>query len=111
MSFRRIDEQPLMLDSSNKKFGGVCGGIGRYLDIAPLFVRIAAIVMLCIAPQPTLLAYGLAWAILSDGPSRRRFDDSEYWLVYSKELIEARRQSRIGNDINSHIENHIGDHI
>ncbi|MEZ7910107.1 MAG: PspC domain-containing protein [Pseudomonadales bacterium] len=78
MSFRRIQRQRLMLDSSNKKFGGVCAGIGRYLDIAPFVVRIGAIVVLCIAAQPTLLAYGLAWAILSDGPSRRRFDDSEY---------------------------------
>ena len=56
-------------------------GIGQQMlglmELLPLF-RIGAIVMLCIAAQPTLLAYGLAWAILSDGPSRRRFDDSEY---------------------------------
>jgi len=76
--FHRIERQPLGLDSTNKKFGGVCAGIGKYLDIAPLFIRIAAIIMLCIAPQPTLLAYGLAWAILNDGPSGRRYDDEEY---------------------------------
>ena len=78
MSFFRAQRQSLMLDSSNKKFGGICAGISRYLDIAPFVVRIGAIVMLCIAARPTLLAYGLAWVMLSDGPSRRRFGDSEY---------------------------------
>lgn len=59
-----IDEQDLSLDPVNKKLGGVCAGIARYFDIPSIFVRVGAILGLCVAPQAILIAYGLAYFIL-----------------------------------------------
>jgi phage shock protein C len=53
-------------DPFRKKLGGVCAGFARYLDVEPLLVRIIAIVALIIAPQATLLAYGIAYVVLDD---------------------------------------------
>jgi phage shock protein PspC (stress-responsive transcriptional regulator) len=58
------DRRDLALDPVNKKLGGVCAGVARYFDIPSLFIRIGAIIGLCVVPQATLLAYGLAYFIL-----------------------------------------------
>ncbi len=54
----------LQLDPVRKKLGGVCAGIADYLDVAPLFVRICALLSLCIFTQITLIAYGIAYFVL-----------------------------------------------
>jgi phage shock protein C len=58
------DRQDLALDPINKKLGGVCAGFARYFNIPSLLIRIGAIIGLCVLPQATLLAYGLAYFIL-----------------------------------------------
>ncbi|MDK1023990.1 MAG: PspC domain-containing protein [Gammaproteobacteria bacterium] len=63
---RSIRDRKLGKDSLHKKLGGVCAGFARYLDVEPLFVRIIAVVALCIAPHATLLAYGIAYVVLDD---------------------------------------------
>jgi phage shock protein C len=57
------DRQDLALDPTNKKLGGVCAGVARYFNIPSLPIRIGAIIGLCVLPQATLLAYGLAYFI------------------------------------------------
>jgi len=70
MRYRRykdsIHNRKLGRDPFHKKLGGVCAGLARYLDIEPLFVRIAAIIGFFIAPQLVLLAYGIAYIVLDD---------------------------------------------
>lgn len=66
--FDKIDDHELALDPVNKKLGGVCSGIARYLDIPSIIVRLGAIIGLCVLPQATLLAYGLAYVILNPRP-------------------------------------------
>ncbi|MCH7743271.1 MAG: PspC domain-containing protein [Proteobacteria bacterium] len=66
--FDEIDGRELALDAVNKKLGGVCSGIARYLDIPSIIVRLGAIIGLCVLPQATLLAYGLAYVILNPRP-------------------------------------------
>ena len=56
----------LHLDAAHKKIGGVCAGIASYLNVRPLYIRIAAVVILCIAPLATIAGYGLAYVILDD---------------------------------------------
>lgn len=63
---RSIRDRKLGKDPFHKKLGGVCAGFARYLDVEPLFVRIIALVALCIAPTATLLAYGIAYVVLDD---------------------------------------------
>ena len=54
----------IALDPVNKKLGGVCSGIARYLGIPSLVIRVGTLVGLCVAPQLALIAYGLAYIIL-----------------------------------------------
>jgi phage shock protein PspC (stress-responsive transcriptional regulator) len=73
--FDRFNRQSLMLDSTNKKLGGVCSGVARYLDVPSLYIRLAAIGGLCFAPQAVLIAYGLGYIILDEEPNDEPFDD------------------------------------
>ncbi len=63
---RSIQDRKLGKDPDRKKLGGVCAGFGRYLDVEPILIRIIALVALCIAPQITLLAYGIAYIVLDN---------------------------------------------
>ena len=70
MSYRKyrdsIHERTIARDPLNKKLGGVCAGLARYLDVEPLYIRICAIFGLIVAPQATLIAYGVAYLVLDD---------------------------------------------
>lgn len=68
---RRYDDDydhhwPLARDPLHAKLGGVCAGVARYLGVSRFFVRLATIVAVFIAPQVTLIAYGLAWLIMEE---------------------------------------------
>lgn len=60
--------QEIYLDTGHKKLGGVCAGVANYLDVPRAWVRISAVVALCIHPPATLIAYGLAYMILDEEP-------------------------------------------
>jgi phage shock protein PspC (stress-responsive transcriptional regulator) len=61
-----MDRRRLALDPFRKKLGGVCAGFARYLSVEPLIVRLLAICGLFVAPQATLLAYGIAYLVLDN---------------------------------------------
>lgn len=65
-SYYDFDEQELAKDPIGRKLGGVCAGIARWLDVSTFFVRLVAVAALFVAPQVTLIAYGLAWFILDE---------------------------------------------
>ena len=67
----------LRLNRRHRKLGGVCAGVADYLDVPRLPIRIAALVGLVFVPQVTLIAYGLAFLILDDEPSRPYTFDQE----------------------------------
>lgn len=50
---------------SDRKIAGVCGGIARHLDIDPLIVRVAMVVLVIFGGGGILL-YGAAWLIIPD---------------------------------------------
>ncbi len=50
-------------DEINNVIGGVCGGIGTYLDIDPVIVRIL-FAALIFSPFPIILTYILFWIII-----------------------------------------------
>jgi len=53
----------LALSASDRKIGGVCGGIAEYFGIDPTLVRVITVVLaLCFGGG--LLAYLLAWVIM-----------------------------------------------
>ncbi|MGI6777752.1 MAG: PspC domain-containing protein [Acetivibrionales bacterium] len=60
-------EKRLYLSETNKKIGGVCGGIGEYFNIDPTLIRLAWVILI-FAGGTGLLAYFVAWAIIPRRP-------------------------------------------
>jgi len=58
------------LDRRKRKLGGVCAGVAGYFNIQPFFVRLGTVLVFFVAPEAVLIAYGLAYLILDDHPSR-----------------------------------------
>lgn len=75
----RFPDRELRLDAERKKLGGVCAGLANYLGTEPLFLRIAALISLCIFPEATLLSYGIAYMVLDqdDQDFKEPVDDEE----------------------------------
>ena len=48
----------------NKWIGGVCGGIGRYTDIDPNLIRLAAVVLTILGFGTVIIAYLIAWLLM-----------------------------------------------
>ncbi|MFQ3206517.1 MAG: phage shock protein C [Glaciecola sp.] len=59
-----INDKRLFRDANRAIISGVCAGLAKYLDIAPLWVRVAAIVSMIFLTFPTALAYVLAILLL-----------------------------------------------
>ena len=55
-------EKRFYLSRTDKKIGGVCGGLAEYFDIDPLIVRIAFAVLF-LTYGAGLLAYLLLWIL------------------------------------------------
>lgn len=53
----------LYRSSSDKRLGGVCGGIAKYLELDPSLVRIGAVLLLFVAGTG-FLAYLVAWLVI-----------------------------------------------
>jgi phage shock protein PspC (stress-responsive transcriptional regulator) len=55
----------LTLSETDRKIGGVCGGIAEYFEVDPTIVRLAAIVgCLITGLLPLVVGYLVAWAII-----------------------------------------------
>ena len=55
----------LFLSSSDKKIGGVCGGIADYLAVDATVVRLVVVILAIITGfLPLTLGYLVAWAII-----------------------------------------------
>jgi phage shock protein PspC (stress-responsive transcriptional regulator) len=53
----------LYLSDTDKKLGGVCGGIGEYFGIDPTIVRLLT-VLITLFTGIGLIAYIVAWAVM-----------------------------------------------
>jgi phage shock protein C len=58
-------ERLLRRSSEDKVLAGVCGGLGRYLGIDPVLLRIAAVV-LALANGLGVIAYVIAWIVIPE---------------------------------------------
>jgi phage shock protein PspC (stress-responsive transcriptional regulator) len=55
----------LLLSNTNRKLGGVCGGIAEYMELDPTIVRLLTVVLTLItAVIPVVIGYILAWIII-----------------------------------------------
>ena len=55
-------EKRFYLSETDKKIGGVCGGLGEYFDVDSLIVRIICVVLV-LGYGTGLLAYLLLWLL------------------------------------------------
>jgi len=60
-------EKKLYRSRTNSMIGGVCGGLGEYLNVDPTIMRLVA-VLLVFANGIGLLAYIIAWIIIPRNP-------------------------------------------
>jgi len=56
-------ERKLYLSNTNKKIGGVCGGIGEYFGIDPTILRLVWFLSIVLAGTG-LIAYIIAWIVM-----------------------------------------------
>ncbi len=61
---RDYSRPSLRRDLDGAWLGGVCAGIGRYFEVDPNLVRIAATLGLFTLTSTTILAYLIAWVIV-----------------------------------------------
>ncbi len=59
MTTKRLTRTP-----EDKWIGGVCGGIGRYLDVDPNLIRLATAVLTIIGFGSVIVAYIVAWILM-----------------------------------------------
>ena len=58
----------LYLSNTNKKIGGVCGGLGEYFDVDPTLVRVIFILIALLSVGLGVIAYILIWMIIPRKP-------------------------------------------
>ncbi|MDD5428323.1 MAG: PspC domain-containing protein [Candidatus Omnitrophica bacterium] len=58
----------LYLSDTDKKIGGVCGGLGEYFDIDPTLVRVIFILIALLSLGLGVLAYILIWMVIPRKP-------------------------------------------
>ena len=51
--------------STDRRIGGVCGGLAHYFDIDPTLVRIGMVFLTIVFP-PTMVAYIVAWIVMPE---------------------------------------------
>jgi phage shock protein C len=68
----------------SKILGGVCGGLGEYLDTDPNIIRIVLVIFLALGiltlfwPLFCLVVYIAAWILLPEGPDDTTPVESSY---------------------------------
>ena len=58
----------LYLSGTDKKIGGVCGGLGEYFDMDPTLVRVIFILIALLSFGLGVIAYILIWMIIPRFP-------------------------------------------
>ncbi|NPU83900.1 MAG: PspC domain-containing protein [Syntrophaceae bacterium] len=58
----------LYLSETNRKIGGVCGGVGEYFDRDPTFIRILFVLLTLFSFGFGILAYIAMWLIIPRRP-------------------------------------------
>ena len=70
-SSRRVTKsKKLYRSGTNKIIAGVCGGVGKYLDIDPTIIRLIWLLSFFVWGSG-LLAYAIAWLIVPKNPRHR----------------------------------------
>ena len=58
----------LYRSANDKVVGGVCGGIAEYLNVDPVVIRLAWILLTLLSMGAGIVGYIIAWAIIPKNP-------------------------------------------
>ena len=58
----------LYLSGTNRKIGGVCGGLGEYFDVDATLVRVIFILIALLSVGLGVIAYILIWIVIPRKP-------------------------------------------
>jgi phage shock protein PspC (stress-responsive transcriptional regulator) len=58
--------KPLRRSRQHRVLAGVCGGLGEFFGLNPLWFRIAFLIALIPGGVPGILAYALGWIIIPE---------------------------------------------
>jgi phage shock protein PspC (stress-responsive transcriptional regulator) len=59
----------LYRSKTEKKFGGICGGLGEYLDLDPTIIRLVILVLIFVSGIiPGIIGYLIAMWIIPEKP-------------------------------------------
>ncbi len=61
-----MENMKLHLSSTNKKLGGVCGGIAENIGVDATIVRIIALVLFILSHALFVIVYFVLWAVLPE---------------------------------------------
>jgi phage shock protein C len=67
MEVNRMENKKLFLSSTDKKFMGVCGGIGEYFNVDPTVIRVLFVIGAFMSAGTLLAVYGVLCFVM---PSR-----------------------------------------
>lgn len=62
----------LYLSDTNRKLGGVCGGLGEYFEVDPTVVRIIFILVALLSLGLGLIAYLAMWLVIPRKPKENK---------------------------------------
>jgi len=61
-------DRRLYLSETDKKIGGVCGGLGEYFNVDPTIIRLLVVILTFMSAGTGIVAYLIAWAIIPRPP-------------------------------------------
>ncbi|AUS96268.1 PspC domain-containing protein [Clostridium thermosuccinogenes] len=61
-------DRRLYLSETDKKIGGVCGGLGEYFRVDPTLIRLLVVILTLASAGTGIVAYLIAWAIIPKPP-------------------------------------------
>lgn len=65
----------LYLSDVDKKLGGVCGGLGEYLEKDPTLIRVIFVLIILFSFGFGVLAYLLMWLVIPRKPANLPFTE------------------------------------
>lgn len=89
-------EKKLKRSRSNKVIGGVCGGIGEYFEIDPVFVRIIVVLLALGTKGVGLMAYIIAMIIMPK-------DDVEFRVNEHGETVQVEDAPKEYSSLNKYL--------
>jgi len=90
----------LYRSKENKVIAGVCGGIGEYFNVDPIWIRLV-MVLLALADGVGVVLYILAWILVPENPNQKETKQTKAEEVVAN--IKAGKADKVVNDVHKKV--------